>query len=292
MSIGSVMSNINRLQKDIADLQKKISEEKKKESQTISKINQIERSITKSTSISTLNSKRNQISRLSDDIAKSSSNQADLSKKLSDKTSELHRYQIQLSKEQEQERKKQEGLQKKREREQLEYQRNITRELEAQKRIIATVNARSDLSYPSAELAVKYEEPKYDFFISHASEDKDEFVRPLAEALVQMGVRVWYDEFSLKIGDSLRQSIDKGLANSRYGIVVISSSFIEKNWPQYEVNGLVAREMEGAKIILPIWHKVSKTEVIKYSPTLADKVALNSSILDIPDIAKRLLDVL
>jgi hypothetical protein len=107
-----------------------------------------------------------------------------------------------------------------------------------------------------------------------------------------LGVKVWYDEFSLKVGDSLRQSIDKGLADSKYGVVVISTSFIKGNWPQYEVNGLVAREMEGAKVILPIWHKVAKSDVIKYSPTLADKVALNSSILDIPEIAKRLSEVL
>lgn len=95
----------------------------------------------------------------------------------------------------------------------------------------------------------------FDYFISHASEDKDEIVRPLAEGLSKRGVRVWYDEFSLTIGDSLRQSIDRGLASSRYGIVVLSPSFFAKNWPTYELNGLTARQMMGQKVILPIWHK-------------------------------------
>jgi len=58
---------------------------------------------------------------------------------------------------------------------------------------------------------------KWDVFICHASEDKDAFVRPLAVALRQLGVSVWYDEFSLEVGDSISRSIDKGLAESAYG---------------------------------------------------------------------------
>ncbi|HET6558031.1 MAG TPA: toll/interleukin-1 receptor domain-containing protein, partial [Prolixibacteraceae bacterium] len=101
----------------------------------------------------------------------------------------------------------------------------------------------------------------YDAFISHASEDKDSLVRPLARMLNKMGFYIWYDEFELKIGDSLRQSIDKGLVNSKYGIVVLSKSFFAKNWPQYELNGLTAKEIGGQKVILPIWHEVTKEDV-------------------------------
>jgi hypothetical protein len=71
---------------------------------------------------------------------------------------------------------------------------------------------------------------KWDVFISHASEDKD-FVRPLAVSLNQLGVDVWYDEFALELGDSLSKSIDKGLVNCKYGLVVISPAFIGKGWP-------------------------------------------------------------
>lgn len=70
---------------------------------------------------------------------------------------------------------------------------------------------------------------EYDVFISHASEDKDSVVRPLALALKEKGVNVWYDEFELKIGDSLRRKIDQGLSKSKFGIVVISRSFIKKD---------------------------------------------------------------
>ena len=73
----------------------------------------------------------------------------------------------------------------------------------------------------------------YDLFICHASEDKDEIVRPLANALMNEGLTVWYDEFTLRIGDSLRQKIDQGLANSRVGLVVLSPAFISKGWTNW-----------------------------------------------------------
>jgi hypothetical protein len=114
----------------------------------------------------------------------------------------------------------------------------------------------------------------YDVFICHASEDKDPFVRQFANELKANHIEVWYDEFSLKLGDSLRQAIDKGLANSRFGIVVLSPAFFSKNWPQRELDGLVQREMSGGeKVILPVWHKVTKEEVENYSLPLAARVA-------------------
>lgn len=284
------MYNISRLQKDIADLEKKLSEEKKKEAQILKRISQIERSISKSTSASTLRSKTQQIVRLNDDIAKTRAKQADLQKKISLKTSDLNRYQQRLSQEQGRERKKIEEAQKRREREQLEYQRKLTEELEAQRRLIREVMVSS--STPMQQIVQTEEDQTYDLFISHASEDKDDFVRPLAEELERIGVKVWYDEFTLKVGDSLRRSIDKGLSQSKFGVVVLSSSFFNKNWTQYELDGLVAREMEGKKVILPIWHKVSKSEVMKYSPSLADKVAINSSLHSIEEIARQLADVI
>jgi len=128
----------------------------------------------------------------------------------------------------------------------------------------------------------------YDAFISHASEDKEEFVRPLAEKLAHLGLRIWYDEFELKVGDSLRASIDRGLVNSEYGIVVLSKNFFSKNWSQYELNGLTAREMDGRKVILPIWYGVNKDDVLKYSPPLADKIAIDSSKKTIAEIAAEL----
>ncbi len=118
----------------------------------------------------------------------------------------------------------------------------------------------------------------YDAFISHASEDKDSFVRPLAELLREKRVEVWYDEFTLKPGMSLRRSIDHGLSKSRFGIVVLSPHFFGKAWPEWELNGLVQKHLAGThNVLLPIWHDVTKQTVAAYSPPLADIVAIQSS---------------
>jgi hypothetical protein len=132
---------------------------------------------------------------------------------------------------------------------------------------------------------------KWDVFISHATEDKDSFVRPLAKALRDSGLAVWFDEFSLKIGDSLRASIDFGLANSRYGVVVLSKNFFAKHWPVQELNGLSARESGGKTVILPIWHKINAAEVREQSPILADKLAVSSEV-GINGVVQNIVDVL
>ncbi len=118
---------------------------------------------------------------------------------------------------------------------------------------------------------------QYNVFIGHASEDKS-FVTPLALSLRQKGLEVWYDDFVLKVGDSLRREIDRGLAQSRYGIVILSHYFFRKHWPLRELDGLAAREELGKKVILPVWHNIDKAEVASYSPTLAGIVAVKSSI--------------
>lgn len=118
----------------------------------------------------------------------------------------------------------------------------------------------------------------FDVFICHASEDKDEFVRPLAHCLLEQNLAVWYDEFSMSVGDSLRRSIDKGLAKSRFGIVVLSPDFLRKGWAQRELDGLIARQVSGGdRIILPVWHHISADEIMEYSMPLADTLAVNSS---------------
>lgn len=132
----------------------------------------------------------------------------------------------------------------------------------------------------------------YDAFICHATEDKKTLVRPLALKLSKMGFNIWYDEFELKVGDSLHQSITKGLINSRYGIVILSKEFFKKKWPQYELNGLVSKEIYGKGLILPIWHKITKDDVMKYSPILADKFALSTTRLGLEEIATGLADAL
>lgn len=136
------------------------------------------------------------------------------------------------------------------------------------------------------------EEREHDVFISHASEDKDEIVRALANALVNQGIDVWYDEFSLRIGDSLRQKIDRGFAKSRVGLVVLSPAFISKGWTNYELDGIVTRTVSGEQILLPIWHNITKQQVVDFSPSLADKVARSTATHTVEEIATEISELL
>lgn len=131
----------------------------------------------------------------------------------------------------------------------------------------------------------------YDVFISHASEDKAEVVRGLALALQAAGLRIWYDEFELGIGDSLRRKIDRGLATSRFGVIVLSRAFFAKGWTNYELDGLVTRANTGEQVLLPIWHNITKQEVIEYSPSMADKVARSTTTHTIQEIADEIVSV-
>jgi hypothetical protein len=118
----------------------------------------------------------------------------------------------------------------------------------------------------------------HDVFISHATEDKDRFVRPLAEALRGRGVTVWYDEWELAVGDSLVEKIDDGLGNSRFGVVVLSPAFFSKNWSRAELQAFAALEMRQSRsLLLPIWLELGPDEIATQAPLLLGRVALQAA---------------
>ncbi|MGV1963584.1 toll/interleukin-1 receptor domain-containing protein [Agrobacterium sp. 22-222-1] len=130
---------------------------------------------------------------------------------------------------------------------------------------------------------------KYDVFISHASPDKDSFVRPFAEALRRLGVNVWYDEFSIGLGDSIAGAIDKGMAQSAFGIVVISPSFVDRKWTQHELHALIGLNVEEDRKIVPIWLGVTRADVAAIRPSLADKMAIDTQHIDADEAAIQIL---
>lgn len=286
MSIQSISSTISRLNKELSDITHRMSLEQTKASSVTAKIIQLQTSITKTTTASTLKTKLSEISRKEQENAQIQKKLSDLQKKKADIQNKLLKENQNLAKAEALERKKLDALAKKQQKEEIEHQKKLKREIESIK--ASTQHITGATASPYLDVTP---EPEYDLFISHASEDKDDFVRPLAETLQGLGLKVWYDEFSMRVGDSLRRKIDSGLRNSRYGTVVLSADFIKKEWTNYELDALVAREMNGHKMILPIWHKITKTDVMNYSPNLADKIALNTSFSTIEEIAHQLADV-
>lgn len=265
------MSDISRLHNDIAS----ISKDEARESDKIARASS---SLSRATSSSSAQSYQRDIRRAQQELARLASKRASKSSDLARKQSDLASAQKSLMTEQQREMKK---------------SQDIISSLERDARSKATQNLWT-IRTGLRPVLIQPETPEvtYTAFVSHASEDKDEIARPLTEALLALGHKIWFDEFTIKIGDSLRRTIDRGLANSRFGIVILSPSFLSKNWPQYELDGMVAREVAGQKVILPIWHKLSKNEVLAYSPTLADKLALSTSNYTIDELAKAIHEVL
>ena len=145
---------------------------------------------------------------------------------------------------------------------------------------------------PVKKPALQKRGEKWDVFISHASEDKP-YVEPLAKELAAAGVSVWYDRLVLEWGDDLRPMVDNGLINCRYGVVVLSKAFLgKKKWTEHELNGLFAREQAGKKLVLPIWHGITRDDLLQYSPALADRLAKISESDSYESIVNSLLGML
>lgn len=133
----------------------------------------------------------------------------------------------------------------------------------------------------------KYEKPLA--FISHDSRDKEEFASNIAIGLQKLMCPVWYDEYSLKVGDSLRESIEKGLKECQKCILILSPNFLSnKGWTSVEFNTIFTREiLETKKLVLPVWCGISKEELYQYSPTLVDRVGVNWN-KGIEDVVRKL----
>lgn len=255
--LQTITSNLNRNEKEASSILEKISREK-----------DLKRIVTYQKDLVRKNEEINRINK--DKAAKS--------KTLSEKQTKRLKLVQDLNKEEQKERDKT----KKEQKEMLSLQQSITCEMERQRTL--SINS-LNLTKP---IQAVQEQKQFDVFVSHASEDKAGFVRPFVECLKAKEVEVWYDEFELQVGDSLRRSIDNGLKNSKYGIVVLSEAFFNKEWPQRELDGLFAREVNGEKVILPIWHKISKNEVMSYSPIIADLLAINTTDFTIEEIAEQI----
>lgn len=114
----------------------------------------------------------------------------------------------------------------------------------------------------------------WDLFICHASEDKVDVARPLADMLQAKGFKVWYDEYTLTLGDNLRRSIEQGLAQSPFGVVILSPFFFAKKWTNLELDGLFSLEKDNEKRILPVWHNVTAGDVERYSSIMAMRLGV------------------
>lgn len=272
MSIEQYQRTVNNLDKEIATLeQKKASFDKKAAGVSISK----------NASASMINSKKRQIERYSKESNKAKEQSANLMKKIADKRKKRNDAYSKLQKKQHLEIKRQNNLI-------VNMQSDYEKQIEE---LTSKV-----LSFNEKQLAVtdtmneENEKQEYDVFISHAWEDKEDFVDDFVKDLNSLGVTTWYDKSQILWGDSMRKKIDEGLKKSRFGIVILSPNYIAegKYWTKAELDGLFQLESINGKKLLPIWHKLTKKEVMDFSPTIAGKLAMNTSSLTSKEIAEKM----
>lgn len=282
MDVSYYQNKVNQLDKEIADLETKIAAESKIEADKSMRILNTQKSITKYTSPSMASMKMRQIDGYNRDIARAQQRRADLQKKQADKRSQRAKYAVDLQREIEKENKKSILEQKK-------MQEMYEQKVEA---LTKSLNEALASNQPSMSLYNQTDDSEYDVFISHASEDKSPFVEDLVKALQDREIKVWYDSLNIAWGDSLKSQIDNGLKKSTFGIVVLSENYIKKGWTQYELEGLFNIEMTKGKTILPIWHNITKQQVMDFSPTLAGRKALTSATMTAEEIADTFVELI
>lgn len=273
MSIEQCQRTVNGLDKEIANLEKKKALKDKDIADLQNKINSAQKSIKKHSSPSTINNKMRQIASCESDKAKKSKESAELGKKIADKRKKRSEAYLKLQKEQDWAN----------QRLQASYESRID---ELQQQLVKTVVIPEPNDIASEE--------EYDVFVSHAWEDKEDFVDEFVSELRKQELKVWYDTNKLKWGDPMREKIDKGLSKSRYGVVVLSPNYMaeHKYWTKAELNGLFQVETVNGKTILPIWHNLTKKQVVEYSPIIADRKAMTTASMTPAEIASELKNLL
>ena len=112
--------------------------------------------------------------------------------------------------------------------------------------------AELDPDAPNKMQELKAMHKKYDIFISHASEDKENVAYPIYRACEELGVCAFLDIKYIKWGDSLTEKINHALGRSKLVLAVLSENSVDKTWPSKEINSALARELAGEQKILPL----------------------------------------
>lgn len=282
MSVEQYQRTVNTLDKEIADLEKKRNALDSKCADLKGKISDAEAAIRKTKSASTVKSKLSQITAWQKEESRKATESANIGKKISEKRTKRNDAYKKMQKAQQDEDKKKEKQMKNMQASYENRVRELTNQLSAKPIIPETIH-----TYVEAD-------EEYDVFVSHAWEDKEGFVDEFVAELEKLGIKVWYDKQRIKWGDSMRARIDDGLKKSKFGIAVISPDYIAegKYWTKAELDGLFQLESVNGKMLLPIWHNITKQQVMDYSPIVASKLAMTTASMTAEEIAKEMRSLL
>lgn len=284
MSVDQTRRTLNQLNNEIAALEKKSADLSKKEATARNNTARTMKSIPKNASATTIRSKQSQIDRYNTEANKAATDKAANDKKIADKKKKMADATAKLQKEEATDRKKADKAQ-------------IAIQQGYEKRIAELSRQSIPQPLPHFPINTSVEDDAletYDVFISHAWEDKDSFVTEFVDELTSLSISTWYDKDKIRWGDSMRAKIDEGLRKSKFGIVIISPNYIAegKYWTKTELDGLFQLESVHGKMLLPIWHNITKKEVMDYSPIIAGRLAMTTASMTPKEIADELVNLL
>ena len=297
MSLSNDRSTVALVQKDINDLQRRQADEMKKVAQATKSMNSAMASASSASSASIAKSYIGTANREARNVESAQSRAAGLGVDISRKMDELSRAQARVLDGEEKERRNQAAAYEK----QRKADEKVRKKLQADNQSLfrdlvslksqlnAAIETQAGTTQPFVVENAEGRDSPYDFFISHASADKEDFVDGLVTCARAAGLDVWYDQSALVWGDSIRQKIDDGLRRSYFGVVILSPSFFARPWTQYELDAIVQRDLSGAGRLLPIWHRLAQDDVARHAPSLAGRLALPTSSYSTDQIVGELL---
>ena len=129
-----------------------------------------------------------------------------------------------------------------------------------------------------------------DVFLCHAWDDRKTEAKELNDLLESKGVTVWFSEKDVLLGSSLLREIDKGLAKSRVGIVLVTPSFLKRvqgeGIADKELSALLARDL-----LIPIVHNTTFEDLREVSPLLGSRSGLNTIDDSMEDVADKIAEL-
>jgi hypothetical protein len=138
----------------------------------------------------------------------------------------------------------------------------------------------------SVEMRVPLPDPR-DVFLCHAWDDRQGAAKELHDALVSRGVSVWFSEKDVALGTPLLREIDKGLAKSRVGIVLVTPALLRRlqgeGIADKELSALLARDL-----LVPIVHDTTFEALREVSPLLGSRSGMNTAEDTMANIAAKL----
>lgn len=129
-----------------------------------------------------------------------------------------------------------------------------------------------------------------DVFLCHAWDDRKGAAKELHDLLESKGVTIWFSEKDVPLGSSLLREIDKGLAKSRVGIVLVTPSFLKRvegeGIADKELSALLARDL-----LVPIVHNTTFEDLREVSPLLGSRSGLSTIEESMEDVAAKIAEL-